>query len=253
MHQPSEHRSLQGKNTSIKNRLIQPLQIFIVLLLIITGSFTACKKNDVKKPTCRISSVFIRSSATIYHLLYNSNGKLSRATGGQLDILYEYTGNTTIVTTLDSGKFLSKSVIISNAAGLATSVKTENNATGTDWTNTIYEYNGEELIRATTTSSVVAIPSVTTYTWTDHNVTHINETPGIPMTLNYYLDKPKQAGDYLSVVQLFDGYETIRNKNLLKTYSQVDFVYDFSADGNISSVAAAPNNQKIFEYEYECN
>lgn len=253
MNQQSEHISLQGKSASIKNRLIIPLKIFIALSLIISVTFTGCKKNDVKKPSCRITTILIPSSATIYHLLYNSNGKLSRVTGGQLDILYEYTGNTTIVTTFDSGKFLSKSVIISNAAGLATSVKTENNTTGTDWTNTIYEYNGEELIKATSTSSGVGIPSVTTYTWSDHNVTHIDETPGIQMTLNYYMDKPRQAGDYLSTVQLFDGYETLRYKNLLKTYSQVNFIYNFSPDGNISSVGAAPNNQKIFEYEYECN
>ena len=253
MNQQSEHSSLQRKNASIKSKLIKPLKILIALSLIITATFTGCKKNDVKKPICRISSIFVPSSATIYRLLYNSNGKLSRASVWPLDILYEYTGNTTIVTTLDSGKFFSKSVIIANAAGLATSVKTDNNATGTDWANTIYEYNGEKLMRATTTSSVAAIPSVTTYIWLDHNVTHINETPGIPMKLDYFMDKPKQAGDYLSVVQLFDGYETIRNKSLLKTYSQVNFVYNFSTDGNISSVAAAPYNQKIFEYEYECN
>ena len=73
------------------------------------------------------------------------------------------------------------------------------------------------------------------------------------MALNYYMDKPKQTGDYLSVVQLFDGYEIIRNKNLLKTYSQVNLVYNFNPDGNISSVGAAPDNQFFFEYEYDCN
>lgn len=244
---------MPGINTSTENYTIKPLKIFFILSLLVTGTFTACKKNDVEKPTCRIVSVFVPSATALYHLSYNSNGKLSSATAGPLNILYEYIGNTTIVTTLDSGKFRSKSVIIANTAGLATSVKTENNAAGTDWTNTIYEYNGEELIKATTTSSVVAITSVTTYTWLNHNVTSISETPGTQMVLNYYMDKPKQTGDYLSIVQLFDGYETIRNKNLLKTYSQVDFIYDFGPDRNISSVGAAPNNQKLFEYEYECN
>jgi hypothetical protein len=253
MNQQSEHISLQGKNTSIKNWLLKQLKIFIALSFIITVTFTACKKNDLEKLTCRVTSVYIPSSATIYHLSYNSNGKLSRATGGPVEILYEYIGNTIIVTTLDSGKFLSKSIIIANTAGLATSVKTENNVTGTDWASTIYEYNGEELIKATTTSSTVAVASVTTYAWSGHNVTHITETPGTPMVLDYYMDKPRQTGDYLSTVQLFDGYETLRNKNLLKTYSELNFVYNFSPDGNISSVGTASNNQKIFEYAYQCN
>jgi hypothetical protein len=67
------------------------------------------------------------------------------------------------------------------------------------------------------------------------------------------MDKPTQTGDYLSIVQLLNGYETLRTKNLLKTYSQVNFVYNFRPDGNISSVVTDTNNQIFFEYDYECN
>jgi hypothetical protein len=153
--------------------LIKTLRIIITvaaLSLTIAGIISGCKKNSDKRPACSIIAAASPSLATVYHLSYNSDGKLNSVTAGATIVTYEYTGNTSIATTLDSGRFFSKKIIILNAAGLAINVRAENNPAGTDWSNNVNEYSGAELIKSTSTSSVGGSPLITTYTWLNQNL-----------------------------------------------------------------------------------
>jgi hypothetical protein len=160
--------------------------------LLIAASFGACKKNNDKKPVCRITAFTI--AGQVYQISNNSEGRIIGLTGGSQSITYDYFGDTTIVTSLDSGVFSSKATIL-NAAGLATNVRKENNHSGTDWTNDSFEYNGDELSKQTSTRSADTSRSITTYTWFNHNM--ISETIGSSTTLlKYYIKKPLKNGNY---------------------------------------------------------
>ena len=224
-----------------------------VVLILAIGTFNSCKKNNDKKPDCKISALSSPTSTARNTLSYDANGKLSRLISGGSFTSYSYSGSTTIVTTLDSGKFSSRTTISSNDAGLAINVRTESDETGTTWNNGFYEYNGEELIKSTSTSSVGGPPVITTYTWNNHNM--VSSTTDTTTTVyGYYTDKPRQIGDYFLLVQMIQGYEIVRNKNLLKSVATSTLAYDFGADGKITTLSVISGNSTTFlDYEYQCN
>ena len=236
--------------------IVRVLQILIVaaLIIILAALLPGCKKHYDKKTVCRISEVNPAGLTMGYHLLYNSNGKLSKAIIGARDFTYEYSGDTVIATILDSGRFSSKMIISLNTMGLATNVRTVYDLAGTNWSNDLYEYNGEELSWSTQTTSGGSSPSTSTYTWLNHNMRSIISGSQVTI-LNYYTDKPFQPGDYLYIYQvLAQGYEIYRNKNLLRSISGTNFNYEFNRDGNISGLTAI--NGAIIStlaYGYECN
>jgi hypothetical protein len=69
------------------------------------------------------------------------------------------------------------------------------------------------------------------------------------------LDKPRQDGDYLWLENLTYGGDIYRSKNLLKSTGPTSFIYEFDADGKISSTTftSSGNNSTTITYEYECN
>ena len=228
------------------------------LILIISGTFSACKKSNDKKPACSIIAASIPSVGTLFNFLYNSNGKLTRISADRNFTTFDYpTDNTIIATTVDSGRFQSKKIINVNAAGLATNVRIENNVAGTEFTNDSFEYNGEELTRSTSTSSFDATSRITTFTWFNGNMVTITSGGTIIESREYFTDKPRQIGDFFSFNQFVQGFETVRTKNLVKFTSQssgINFTYEFGADNNISSVKAALSNgvSAFQDYQYEC-
>lgn len=263
MEQQEEHKFPIKTGVLPFDGLLKTLKILIIaaLIFIISAIFFGCNKDNNKSnndinATYNIVAADL-SSLGKYHFSYNSDGKLIRATADTTDIAYEYTGNTIIVTTLLSEKFHSRTIITFNSAGLATNARTENNADGTDWFNDAFEYNGEELSKMTNTSSSSSSPRVTTYTWLNQNMVSVTLSSAAGLsttTFDYYVDKPRQKGDYLSFLQLFQGYEIFKNKNLLKSISDTRFVYEFEPDGNISSVAfTTGGDTRIFNYRYQCN
>ena len=72
----------------------------------------------------------------------------------------------------------------------------------------------------------------------------------------YYTDKPAQAGDYFSLLQLLFGFDIYRVKNAIKSSvsgsSATSFNYSFDNGGIIASVSVTGNSTTIFNYSYQC-
>lgn len=240
--------------------LIKTYKIIVTgcVLLIAMITIPGCKKDNAKSPACRIIATSIPSLGIIINFSFNSNGKLNRISSSLVITTIDYpTDNTVVAITTDAGVFRDKKIITVNAAGLATNVRIENNAAGTEFTNDSFEYNGEELARSVGTASINSTPIITTFTWFNGNMITSTSGGAIIESRDYFTDKPRQIGDVFAFTQLTQGFETIRTKNLAKFTSQgqgLNFTYEFGADGNISSAKTTLSSgvSGFQDYQYEC-
>lgn len=227
-----------------------------MLLLILSGAgvFSGCKKSSDKKATCRVMSIYGTQDSTNEGLTYDSQGRLSvRAYGSQL-YTYEHSANKTIITYYSGGLLISTTTVFTNQDGLAVNVRVENTQTGIAWINYANEYEGEQIIRTTETTSDHRPVLVTTYQWTGGNMTgSITGTDTARFT--YYTDKLSQEGDYLSLAQLIAGYEQFRSKNLFKGQDDISFEYAWGSDGRISAFKETTGGSDLggLLLQYECN
>ena len=233
---------------------MQKMLLMTTLLLGVMGIISGCKKSAGTKTTCQIIGFKNVVDSVLEELVYDSEGRISVVVTGQTVYSYEYGDHIATITSLTSGLLISKTTAINNEAGLAVNIKQETTQTGVDWFNTFCEYDGEKLIRTTQTASDKRAPSITNYQWTDGNLT--STISGTDTTrLTYYTDKPDQAGGYLSLAQIIQGYEQIRSKNLLKSLGDQVFTYKFATDGKISDLVStfsgAPGLD--LQLQYECH
>jgi hypothetical protein len=226
------------------------------MLLIITMAGCKKDKDEPKKPDCRIITITPTPSGSAFNISYNSDGKISTISTGSDITSFAYSGNTIIATTTNSGTFSSKKIITLNGNGMAVNVKTETNASGTNFSNDVYEYSGTELIKATTTSSSGGTPTISTLTWNNGNLVSISSGSSVT-TLDYFTDKPAQVGDYLNIAQLVVGYQIYRTKNAIKSLFQgstiTSFDYSFDGDNKITSLAATGGSNITYSYQHQCN
>lgn len=217
-----------------------------------TSIFIACKKNNDKKAVCRISTIKPVMSGEPDEVTYDQQGRVSRIVSGFFANIYTYDGDSIIITNVDTTRIGNITRVKNNSLGLAVNIRSERDG-GSTWFNSANEYDGDKLIRTTSTSSDQTPPAVTTYLWSpEHNM--IAAISGTDTTkFDYYLDKPSQPGDFLLLTQLIGGYETYRNKNLLRSYSGTTFTYDF-LDNKIATLrAASANSITLIDFEYLCN
>lgn len=227
--------------------------ITLAIVLATTGILTQCKKSNEKKASCQIITVTPAPNGNPFYFTYNPDGKPNRVESSLITMTYEYTADSAIIVGFSSGNFQFKTIATLNNVGLATNVRTELDTLGTTWSNTLYEYNGQELSKSTLTSSTGGRPVVSTYTWDNQNLVLI-VTDTISHVLGYYLDKPLQTGDYFLLVQQLQGYDIYRNKNLLKKIDGTSLNYEFGTDGKINSLSATTGaNENFINYEYQCD
>jgi YD repeat-containing protein len=218
--------------------------------------FNSCKKNEsASKKNCRIITV-TSPSGIVYNFTYNADGKLSTSTYGNYVVNFIYAGNGIVATTNFNGVFNKKQTITLNSKGLATNIKMEPGPSGQTWGNLQYEYNGEQLIKITYTSSVADTPEVWVYNWTNGNVSSMLINGKLWVEYEYYADKIIQTGDINSLSQFVEGYEGVRNKNLMKLSKYVSgtkiyFNYSFDNDGKI--ITAVSDGGQNLTYQYQCN
>jgi hypothetical protein len=225
----------------------------VLIFLATTATLIACKKTSSTKKNCKIVDASIVGSGDI-HITYNAQGRIAQVSVGVGSMYtFTYLGDTVLMLNTDSGIFQSRTVYTNNAAGLMTYQRTIYDQAGTNWSIVSYEYNGEELSKSTTTTSSGAPPVVNTYGWFNHNM--VAQASGTSTTIyDYYTDKPEQSGDYFAFFQILQGGLTIRNQNLVKSTTGIQFNYSFDADGKISSLELEGNaSAAILNYSYQCN
>jgi hypothetical protein len=226
----------------------------VASILFIAISFAGCKKNGVKRPVCRINKITVNNTA--FHLSYSSDGKISSVIGDDgSSITYNYNGNTITLTNLaTTGSFSSKNIITVNAGGLTTNARTEYNTTGSNWSNTAFEYNGEEVRRGIITYSGGGAPDTTTFTWASNNI--VSTTSGSATnTWEYYTDKLRQDGDIIWFLKILFGEDVYRIKNLAKSLgTNESFSYLFDSEGKITAMLYKIGTTTTkYDYEYECH
>ncbi|HET7119288.1 MAG TPA: hypothetical protein VFI29_22525 [Hanamia sp.] len=241
---------------------MKPMKLFtnLSVALICIALFTGCKKDS--KPTqppqssCKITTIAV-SGANAVSIAYNNDGTVSTITSGTGITSYVYSGNTITETTMNSGQFDTKAIITKNGDGLATNVRTEYSADGTDWDNEAYEYNGTQVIKLTYTSSNGGSSDISTFQWSGGNLVSVIDT-GDTTKIDYFTDKLSQGADYLSLSQFIQGYEVFRNKNILKSITNgtdvTNVTYTYDTDGKITSLTENDGTDTYnYSFQYQCN
>jgi hypothetical protein len=236
------------------------MKIYFLLIAALLFINTGCRKDKVQKPACNISQLTSPAGKKI-KITYNAEGKYAKIENGE-------TGETSIpvyspgaiiytITNSSTSTLVRKITIALNNSGMASSLKQEQyNAAGapTSLSNTVYEYNGTQLIKSTFSLPGSSSTSINTYSWTNGNMTSsyndINATD-----FEYYADKPVQQGDWISIINLintgFDYTMIVKNKNLMKNYFGSLLSYRFDSEGKINAIYQ--DGTLLYNMEYECN
>ncbi|MBO9636290.1 MAG: hypothetical protein J7578_24520 [Chitinophagaceae bacterium] len=228
------------------------MKYLLFFITIIASGVAGCSKSKGADPVCRISEVTSTSSA-IKEFSYDKNGKLQQVKQGTTQYNFEYSGNKIVILQTIDGEFAQKQIVTLMANGLAESVRTEQDPSGTPWYNTLYTYEGERLIRITMVYSNTSHTNVTTYNWENGNPVSYNDGSRIVM-MTYYSDR---RHDRQLDIADYSFWEYLRPKNLLKSYiigpDKLIHTHSFDSDGKVISLSIADGSRtSIYNYKYEC-
>ena len=229
------------------------IYLMILVIVVIDLCLSGCNKNNASATrNCKIITLTAGSNAAAF--TYNSDGKLNSFIGRTTNLL-TYAGNTITITSSSGGTISTVSTVLLNSSGLAINVSVAD-AAGVKVSNVLYEYNGTELSKSTTTNGFGGDANVTTYTWSGGNM--ISSQNGTSVTkFDYFNDIPAQEGDVWHVVHLQLGYELYRTKNALRTIEAGGTIttntYKFDAEGKIVSTLGISGGV-LFElnFLYDC-
>jgi hypothetical protein len=238
---------------------------YLFLLLALTGILASCKKDKDKKATCRITTVISSGSGnnTVYNITYNNDGKISTLNSSGSAVtnkVFTYSGNTVNVnTTVGSNTFSSRDSITLDSKGRPVNIRNFFNESGTNWNNSSFEYNGDDLLKYIVTSSSSSTSETVTATYLNGNMVNL-QTTGVSSSVAYFTDKKVQPGDYLEISNLIQfGLTVFPHKNLVKSVdsgggSITNFNYEFDADGQITKLTATSGSSvSNLTYQYQCN
>ncbi|HUZ59072.1 MAG TPA: hypothetical protein VMU83_09835 [Hanamia sp.] len=235
------------------------LIIKLFATLVAVSLFAGCKKDSTStqpQSSCKVTSISV-GGAIAETVAYNTNGTIDSIVSGTDITSYVYSGNTITETTLNSGQFDNIAIVTVNSDELATNVRTEYSADGTDWDNAAYEYNGSQVTKLISTSSYTVSADTTSFQWSAGNLASVIED-GDTTKIDYFTDKLSQPGDYLSLSQLHQGYEIFINKNIIKTITTgadvSNLTYTYDTNGKITSLTENDGtNTETYSFQYQCN
>ena len=162
--------------------------------------------------------------------IYNSSGVATNV----LTLDYSYPNvNSVVISGTDKYGFVLKSAISLNDKKLATLVRLESDQTGTNWEETAYEYNGEQLVKSKTTRST-GLETEYGYEWSNGNMirqfTFINNATQVEW--EYHTDQPRRKIDAIVLSDLASySWEAVRNKHQVKGIKG-SRTYTYTYDGN---------------------
>lgn len=226
-------------------------------------TFSSCKKNE-NDPVCKLKTVTTASgtSTSLITLSYNGDGKISMAAttsaSGNSSTLFTYSGNTINVVNKDNLGITTGSYDVTlNSAGKIATVL-EKDALGVLEETTTYMYDGNNNLSSVTNKPTTGTQTVSIVTYTNGNL--MSFTSGTDVTsLDYYMDKSFQDGDYLKLFQLLQyGAFFITNNNLMKSIntggsSSSLATYEMDNTGKISKMTlSSGGSNTTYNYTYEC-
>ena len=227
--------------------------VYPAMALLVTGALAltaSCNKKD-STPTevCKVQRVV--SGNESYLFSYDDQFRVSKIERPGSIANYSYNGNQSTILTTSSGSFSSKKIITTNDAGLVLNVKTENNTSGSLWSNVAYTYNGNQVETSVSSNSTGIGGSTTNYVWaSDGNLATIISGSGATTDFTYYTDQAFQEGDFLNVIHLVqEGYTFYKSKNLVKSASSNAISYEMDAENKIKKIMA---NNSVVQVEYTC-
>ncbi len=231
-----------------------------VLLMAVLNILPAggCKKADAGATgnRCNVSSIKEPGYNPV-NITYLADGKIERITHDDELRTFSYSGSTTTILITSGGVFDSRKILTINADGMVTNMLHHYNESGTEWYNDVYEYNGRQITKRTSTDSYGPGAEVNTYTWVNGNISTETVTQVGTYVFEYYTDEEYRAGDYYYIDQMLsDSYQVVFNKNLLKSlklnsYSPENYSYSFDSDGKIT--AATREGRSPVTLTYQCN
>lgn len=231
------------------------LSLLLLAVFIIINGLLSCKKDaPPAKQDCKIVSLITGNEAIAF--TYDTEGRLSSKTSATSTDKFVYNGNIVIITNTTGAVVNTITTVTLNANGLASNVSIVDGA-GVNFSNITFEYNGTEVNKSTTTNPAGGDPSVTTFNWSGGNLTSFQTGANITI-LGYSATLPSQDGDFWHTLNLQQGYEVFRTKNVVTSVdsngiiSTNNFVFD--ADGKITQVNSISNGVVFtFNFQYDCN
>jgi len=237
--------------------------IFRLLLAVsVIAGFAACKKKSSStpaKPQCKIVALTDNYSGntTAFTITYGNDGKVSTLVAkgsSNFRKVFTYSGSMIFINVSDTtGTVTETDTVTLNSSNLVLSVHQHYSASSYYYTTMTYDATNQ---LATTTATSGGTPTVTTYSWTNGDMTQSTDG-STTSTYTYYTDKNAEDGDLFQVEQLVQyGAFYINNKHLIKgtggsTVLNCNYVFD--TDGKITSLTATNGaNVETISYQYQC-
>ncbi|QEC43718.1 hypothetical protein [Pseudobacter ginsenosidimutans] len=219
-------------------------------------AFAACSKSKDSAPPCNIITVnSTGDDPTTF--TYNKDGKPVSINYGTYKTEFTYSGNTINILQTNNGVFRTRWIVEVNSKGLAEKIRNEHNAAGTDWTDMLHTYNGDQLQKIATVNKSGVVTRISSFTWEDGNPVLISYNNGDPaIRYEYYKDKPFDPKVFLVEGNYWD---VARPKNLLKNMYYGDDLnwqktYEFDSKGRvIAQTEKTGSSPTTYLYTYDCD
>lgn len=234
----------------------------ILMAIVLCTTAVSCSKNDdsTPEPQAKECSIVSASGLITATIDYTESGRVKTIVNGTERTNFVYINATRKVRTMttEDGEFVRRRTMTLNENGQIIKVRTVYDTLGTEWSNYVFEYNGEQVTKMTYTNNNGTPAETTTFIWSNGNLTSIIAPGGDVTTLEYYEDKPARQGDYAYLSYLLEyGQSIIKNKNLLKnhidSFGNISFEYDFDDEDKITSFTAQRGAETgITSFGYQC-
>ncbi len=200
----------------------------LTLSILFAGCSKSNNENNEENPPAEESNPFsnclvIRTERAGFkpHLFtYDEKKRLIKHQYSDFESTLTYSGNTiTILNTFQGNPHYKKTVTV-NAQGFATNIRLDNpNLT---WSNDAFEYEGNKLVKKSTSSDNNLNLRVTRYLWEDGNMFAEHAPNGKITEYTYNKNESFQQGEKSGISELELGYVLVRNKNRLHTEKTPD-------------------------------
>lgn len=235
----------------------------LTVVFITCFTLTNCKKENNGKNNCRlVSTTDVFSSGTVTtSITYDNDGRISTANlSGSLSIsrVFTYNGNTIVINATKAGAFYARDSVTLDGRGRPLNLRQYYNEGRTDWSNIVFEYNGDDLLKMQRTTEDASTTANYLAAYSNGNMVG-QLYDGQVSTYEYYTDKKVQPADFLQLTMLLQfGVPMYPQKNLLKSMKYnngtiVNYNYTINDNGQITKLTVTGGSSvSTITCQYEC-